>query len=142
VPFCEHAVAREAANIPVRWRTHGMFQSRMLERLDPRLAAYPSAYGHSFVEPPTWRHRLSDGVSLYRPAWLRRYSFRMKRALSRRPDPRSGYFAPAFLGRTIDLAFPVMSRFFDMTRLLAPDQFAAAATLEYLAQYFADRLRG
>ncbi len=141
VPFCEHVVSREAANIPVRWRTHGLFQSRLLERLDPRLAAYPSAYGHSFVEPPSWRHRLSDGISLYRPTWLRRYSFRMKRALARGPDPQAGYFAPAFLGRTIDLAFPVMSRFFIMNRVSAPDQFAAAATLEYLAQHFADRLR-
>lgn len=142
LPFCEFVNFREASDIPVRWRTHGLFQSRLLAHVDRRLAAYPSAYGHSFVEPPTFRHKLDDAMSLYRPTWLRRYSFRMKRWISSPPDPRFGMLAPEYLGRTIDLAFPAMSRFFDMTRTLDREHYGAIATLEYLAQHLGGRLRG
>lgn len=141
VPFCEYAITREAANIPVKWRTHGVFQSRLLAHINHDLAAYPSAYGHSFIEPPTLRHRLADASSLYRPAWLRRYSFRMKRALSRPPDPRTGYLRAEYLGRVLDLSFPAMSRFFDMRRLSDPEHYRAAATLEYLAAQLGHRFR-
>lgn len=141
VPFCEYAVTREAANIPVRWRTHGVFQSRLLERISPRLAAYPSAYGHSFTAPPGWRHRLADALSLYRPPWLRRHSFRMKRTLMRAENPRRGLLAPEFLGKVIDPSFPAMRKFFDLSRPIHPEQFRSIATLEYLARHTAARLR-
>jgi hypothetical protein len=141
VPFCEYAVTREAANIPVRWRTHGVFQSRLLALINHRLASYPSAYGHSFTEPPSWRHRLTDASSLYRPTWMRRYSFRMKRMLTRPEDPRTGYLAPDYLGRVLDPAFPAMSRFFEMRRLANAEHYRAVATLEYLAAQMRDRFR-
>lgn len=140
VPFCEYVNFREAANIPVSWRTHGLFQSRLLAHIDRRLAAYPSAYGHSFVEPPTFRHKLDDAMSLYRPAWLRRYSFRMKRWISRPLDPRVGVLAPDYLGRAVDLTFPAMSRFFDMNRTQDGEHYRGIATLEYLAQHLGGRL--
>ncbi len=140
VPFCEYVLTREAANIPVKLRTHGVFQSMLMQRINPRLAAYPSAYGHSFTERPSFNHRFADALSLYRPPWLRRYGFRMKRRLTRSPDPRTGFMAPRYLGTTIDTKFPVMSRFFDMKRLTEPLYFRSAATLEYLANHFADRL--
>ena len=142
VPFCEYAMTREAANIPVKLRTHGVFQSMLLEHINPRLAAYQSAYGHSFTERPTVNHRLADAVSLYRPPWLRRYSYRMKRKMTRAQNPRSGFMAPRFLDHTLDTAFPAMSRFFNMKHMQEPVFFRAAATLEYLAQHVSDRLKG
>ncbi len=139
MPFCEHSVVREAAGLPVSQRTHGVFQSLLLTRINPRLAAYPSAYGHSFVEQPSFRHRMSDAVSLYRPPWLRRYSFRMKKRTAR-PDERTGFFAPKYMGKVINFDFPFMSRFFDMRRPLDDAHYRTIATLEYLAEHFADRL--
>ncbi|MCE9523511.1 MAG: hypothetical protein K8S25_13895 [Alphaproteobacteria bacterium] len=142
VPFCDYAMTREAANIPVKWRTHGVFQSMLLEHINPRLAAYQSAYGHSFTQRPTVNHRLADAMSLYRPPWLRRYGYRMKRKLARAQDPRIGFMAPRYLDRTLDSSFPAMSRFFNMTHMQEPGFFRAVATLEYLAQHFSDRLKG
>jgi asparagine synthase (glutamine-hydrolysing) len=141
MPFCEYALTREAANIPLKWRTHGVFQSRLLARVNPRLAGYQSAYGHSFTEPPSVRHRVSDAVSLYRPAWLRRYSYRMKHAFARNSRPRAGLLSPAYLGRVIDMSFPAMSRFFDMRRLSHSSHFKSAATLEYLARHLGSRVK-
>lgn len=140
VPFCEYVLTREAANIPVKLRTHGVFQSMLMERINPRLAAYPSAYGHSFTERASFNHRFADALSLYRPPWLRRYGFRMKRRLTQPPDPRTGFMAPRYLGTTIDTNFPVMSRYFDMRHLTEPLYFRSVATLEYLANHFAGRL--
>jgi asparagine synthase (glutamine-hydrolysing) len=142
VPFCEHALTSQAANIPVRLRTHGLFQSRLLAHINRRVAAYPSAYGHAFTEMPSARHRLSEAVSLYRPPWLRRYSFRIKRRIERERESLPRLLTPPFLGKVIDLSFPAMSKFFNMNRLSDPRQYASVATLEYLANHFADRIKG
>ena len=142
VPFCESVVQRQAANIPLKWRTHGVFQSRLLAHVNPRLAAYPSAYGHSFIEPPSLRHRLSDAISLYRPPSLRRYGYRTKQMLLRPRDARTGFFADDYLRRVIDPSLPAMSKFFKIARLSTSGFFGGAATLEYLAAHLADRLKG
>lgn len=140
LPFCEPTLVRETVGIPVKWRTHGVLQSALIAHISPRLAAYPSAYGHSFVEPPSFRHRLADAISLYRPPWLRRYSFRFNQRYRPQPPRDGGYLADAYLSSVIDLSFPYMSRYFAMPRITSHLHYGTIATLEYLAQHFSDRL--
>lgn len=140
LPFCEPLLVRETVGIPVKWRTHGILQSALIARINRRLAAYPSAYGHSFVEPPNLRHRLADAISLYRPPWLRRYSFRFNQRYRPQPPRDGGYLAPAYLCKVIDLSFPYMSRYFAIPHITSHLHYGTIATLEYLAQHFSDRL--
>lgn len=140
VPFFEHAIVEHSVALPVSLRTHGVFQSQLLATIDHRLAAYPSAYGHSFVEQPGLAHRLDDAVSLYRTPAMRRWSNRMRQRL-RRPAAPSGFMAPEYLGRVIDLDFPAMRAFFNVNRPLDAGLLKRIATLEYLAKSLGSRLK-
>ena len=134
MPFFEYRMVRESIRLPVSARNHGAFQSQLLATIHPRLAGYMSAYGHSFLEPASLSHRLSEAVSLYRPPWLRRYGWRMKQAVRGRPAlTPTGFMAPEYLGRVIDLTFPVMRRYFRMDRLADLTHYRRIATLEHLA---------
>lgn len=134
MPFFEYNIVRHTIGIPVSARNHGAFQSQLLATIHPRLAGYMSAYGHSFTEPASFQHRLSEAVSLYRPPWLRRYGWRMKQAIKGRPAlAPTGYMAPDYLGRVIDLGFPAMRRFFNMEHVSDLTLYRRIATLEHLA---------
>lgn len=143
MPFFEYNMVRHTIGIPVSARNHGAFQSRLLATIHPRLAGYMSAYGHSFTEPASLGHRLSEAVSLYRPPWLRRYGWRMKQAIKGRPSlAPTGYMAPDYLGRVIDLDFPAMRRFFRMEHVADLTLYRRIATLEHLAGQLGSRLAG
>lgn len=140
MPFFEYAMVRETMGLPIDQRNHGRFQSQLLTEIHPRLAAYPSAYGHSFTEPAGFKHRLAEGISLYRPPWLRRYGYRMKAWAGKQAEQPSGLMAAPYLGKVIDLSFPAMSRFFQMDRLKDGRMYRRIATLEYFAAQMGSRL--
>lgn len=142
MPFFEYNIVRHTIGIPVSARNHGAFQSQLLATIHPRLAGYMSAYGHSFTEPASFGHRLSEAVSLYRPPWLRRYGWRMKQAVKGRPSINpTGYMAPDYLGRVVDLEFPAMRRFFRMEHVADMTLYRRIATLEHLAGKLGSRLQ-
>lgn len=51
LPFAEPRLAFPTYAIPLAHKVHGRFESEMIRRLSPRLAAYPSSYGHPFSRP-------------------------------------------------------------------------------------------
>jgi asparagine synthase (glutamine-hydrolysing) len=128
-PFVTHALIERALRLPLRAKALGRFEARLIRELHPRLAAYPSAYGHSFAEPPTRRRALAERLSVLRPPWLRRYSFRLRH---RRPTPRPAVLQDQFVGRLVDLGFPYLRRFFDVSRVYHHGQYNRLCTLEYL----------
>ena len=146
MPFLEPAVVDLALQIPIHDKNLGRFEALLLTTIDPKLAHYPSAYGHRFDEPPTLGHRWSEWSSRARTPWLRRQSYALQRRLGRViEDSHGGILSPIYLGRVIDLHFPHMSRFFRMDRrhgTVQRDQglYRRIATLEYLGDFVADRL--
>lgn len=77
------------ANIPVRFKNYGRFEARLIERLDSSTASYSSGYGYRFCDPPPLSHRAKSWLTLVRPPWLRRYSYRRRFAKRRPPPPFS-----------------------------------------------------
>ena len=61
---------------------------------------------------------------------MRRLSFRLTH---RERQPRDGALAPEYLGRVIDLEFPVMRTLFNVGAVNSAAQYGLIATLEYLA---------
>jgi hypothetical protein len=86
------------------------------------------------VTPPPWQRRLKSTLDMWRPVMLRRYSFRLKARL--KPAQRPRLLQADYLGQVVDPAMPAMARFFRLANLRAADQFARAATLEYLCQRY------
>jgi asparagine synthase (glutamine-hydrolysing) len=49
-PFITQSLIERALRLPLRQKNTGRFEARLIREINPRLAAYPSAYGHSFAE--------------------------------------------------------------------------------------------
>lgn len=131
-PFIDYKVVRDAMGIPLAYKNSGLFEGRLLRRLNPGLAAYPSVYGHGFDTDPPLKRRLKDLATLWRPILLRRYSYRLQaRSMSRQ---RPYVLQPSYMSSVLPEGFFYMKRFFDMDAMTDVGQLARAATLEYLFQ--------
>ena len=140
MPFFDRELVENAIGIPLSLKNAGVFEAKLLQHIDPGLAAYPSAYGHAFNEPPALSHRMSEFGTRVRPAWIRQRSYAVQRRLLPMGDEHGGLLTPAYLGRVIDLHFPHMSRYFRVPNIADSGLYRRVATLEYLAQHLEDRL--
>jgi asparagine synthase (glutamine-hydrolysing) len=142
MPFLDHRVVAEAMTLPLGLKNVGRFEATLIHAIDPALARQPSAYGHSFAELPNRTHRWSEYNTRIRPAWLRQKSYAIRRRLGPMADEHGGLLTPEWLGRVVDLDFPVMRRFFRPDRITDSALLRRVANLEYLAQRLGSRLAG
>ena len=140
MPFLDHHVVAEAMTLPLALKNAGRFEAALIEAIDPALARLPSAYGHSFVGPPSRAHRWTEFSSRIRPTFLRQRSYAIRRKLGPMADEHGGLMTPDWLGRVIDLEYPVMRRFFRPERITDSALLRRVANLEYLAQRLGSRL--
>lgn len=131
-PFLDAELARAAAVVPVKFKYYGLFEAALIRAIDPRLAAYPSAYGHDFLSPPSRGHRLSEWSSTLRPPLLRRLTFRLRNRMSKAPLP--WYLTPDFTKILLPDGLRHMSGLFRAERVHDAGQMNRILTLEYLYQ--------
>ena len=139
LPFLERPLTEHASVIPIGWKNHGAYEAELIRRADPRLASYPSGYGHDFVGPPPLTRRLADYGTYLRPPWLRRFAYRLKNRVR-----RSGEWPIYLLKEYRDAALPdgvqVMSNLFHIDKVGDPAQIGRILTLEYLIKQFDGRI--
>lgn len=133
-PFMQAQLIDGTAEIPLRFKNHGLFEARLIERLAPSIARYPSGYGYRFSELPPLRHRVKSWATLFRPPWLRRYSYRLRFA---RPRPRPAFLQRGPLDRLMDTSMPYMRRYFRPECLHDAGAFNRVATMEHIFQRYA-----
>jgi hypothetical protein len=127
-PFLEPSTIKDTWSIPLKYKEHGQLEARMIKTLNPQLAAYKSAYGYDFANPPGVAHRLSSWTSSNRPIWLRGYLYRTK-FYNKKAMPF--YLQDSYLEQVIDLSFPHMKHFFNMGLINDPEVYNRVATMEY-----------
>jgi len=140
LPFLDHRVVAEAMTVPLRLKHAGHFESQLLNTIDPSLARRPSAYGHDFATPPSLGHRFRDWSTSIRPTWLRKRSYAIRRRLRPVSDEHGGLFDPEYMGRVIDLQFPIMRRYFHLENMKDSGLWRRVACLEYLAAFLGAKL--
>jgi asparagine synthase (glutamine-hydrolysing) len=140
VPFLDHRVVAEAMTVPLPLKHAGRFEAQLLNMVDPSLARRQSAYGHDFARPPSLRHRFEEWSTRIRPTWLRRRSYSIQRRLRPLSDEHGGLFSADYMGRVIDLEFPIMRRHFRLERIRDSGLWRRIACLEYLAAFLGTRL--
>jgi asparagine synthase (glutamine-hydrolysing) len=129
-PFVEPQIVRESVRVPLTLKEHGQFEASMIAAIHPRLASYPSAYGHTFSGRVPVKRRLKDSMTLFRPPLLRRFSYQVQRRFSRL-GPRPYFLGENYLNAALPGGFTYMSDFFRMDRLSDWSQFNRVCTLEY-----------
>ncbi|MGE0179377.1 MAG: hypothetical protein AB7O91_06115 [Sphingomonas sp.] len=142
MPFLDHRVVAEAMTLPLALKNAGRFEAALIHAIDPALARLPSAYGHDFAGPPSRGHRWAELSSRVRPSWLRQRSYAIRRRMGPMADEHGGLLTPEWLGRVIDLEYPVMRRYFRPERIADSALLRRVANLEYLAQRLGSRLSG
>ncbi len=132
-PFLEPTIFDGTWNIPFGLKNLGRLEARMIARLAPRLAQYPSDYGFAFSSDPPWRYRATMEINNWRPAALRKFSYRLQH---RQPQHRPYYLQRAYLSKVIDTGFPYMRRLFNIRWLHEAEAFNRVCTIEYLCQRY------
>ena len=140
LPFLERPVTEHASAIPIAWKNHGAYEAELIRRADPRLAAYPSGYGHDFSGPPPLSRRLTDYATYLRPPWLRRFAYRVKCRV-RRPAEWPDYLQQEYRDAALPGGIRVMSELFQLDRVADPAQMARILSLEYLVGQFEGSIR-
>ena len=140
MPFLDHQLVAEAMRLPLRLKNAGRFEAQLLAAIDPSLAARPSAYGHDFTVPPSRRHRFSEWSTRVRPTWLRQKSYALRRRRGPMGDEHGGLLNADYMGRVVDLDFPVMRGFFNPDRIDDSGLMRRIACLEYFAAYLGGKL--
>jgi hypothetical protein len=138
--FADPALVTEAMRIPIPLKYDGRFQAMLINAIDPALARHKSGYGHAFDGAPGWRYRVEEAATRYRPAWVRERTYLVKRRRGRMMDEHGGLLSPDYMGRVIDLSFPVMRGYFDVARINDGGLWRRIACLEYLAQKLGSKL--
>jgi asparagine synthase (glutamine-hydrolysing) len=112
-PLAEPIFTIPSARIPLRNKNLGRFEAALIERMDPVLARYPSAYGFDFASQPGLARRLKNELTLRVPVPLRGPLRQIQqRYLSREEWPfylRGDYFERIFGDRPLE-----MSRYIDV----------------------------
>jgi hypothetical protein len=140
LPFLERPVTEHASVIPIGWKNHGAYEAELIRRADPRLASYPSGYGHDFSGPPPLTRRLADYGTYLRPPWLRRFAYRVKNRV-RRAGELPDYLHKEYRDAALPGGVQVMTELFQLERVTDPAQTARILTLEYLVRQFEGRIR-
>lgn len=140
MPFFDHRIVAAGIALPMALKNAGRFEAMLIQTIDPDLAALPSAYGHDFAGPPSWGHRFGEWSTRIRPAWARQKSYAARRRLGPVTDEHGGLLAPDYLGRVIDLDFPVMRRFFRPERVTDNGLSRRIACLELFAARLGSKL--
>lgn len=132
MPFLDFTYISRALALPVHVKRFGHLQARMIRTADPRIAAYPSGYGHNFSGKVPRRAAVMEALTVLRPPFVRRGMQAIKRARAT-AFIKDGLWEDRHLGQVIDLRFPIMAAFFDIEKIRKGSHFyPRIASLEYL----------
>jgi len=135
LPFLDRRITNHASRIPIAMKSHGAFESEIIYRVDPRLAAHPSGYGHNFVGAPPRSRILHDLATYLRPPTLRRMTFRLKQWRHGKLTWQ-GYLGEDFVKRVLPDGVPILGQLFKLSAISNYQHAARILSLEYaLAQY-------
>jgi asparagine synthase (glutamine-hydrolysing) len=136
-PFCTPAPILTAATVGMALKNAGRLQSRMIALADPKLAAYPSAYGFAFDSPPPARYRLKAALDRLRPILLRANAYRLK---NRRPAAPPLYLREPYRRAVLGPHCELVTRWVDPAKATDGQQLNRIASLEYLLRRLGSRV--
>lgn len=126
-PFAEHAITRQSARIPITWKRCGRFEARLIAFLDPALAAYPSLYGHNFLNDPPVTVRLGSWLSRTAPITLRAP---ILRRMMNPSHPLPYYLTPPYINSIFGNRDWAVDEWFRRGAIRSPAMLSRVLTLE------------
>lgn len=132
-PLVDYNFVEDALAVPLTYRIHGRFQAGLIRNVSPRLAGYPSAYGHDFLHDPGVLQKAADLAILLNKTYLGLNPYRLRDRLWRfRKTDFPYYLQREYIRSVVDPNFPYLAEFFRVGRVADPAQYARICALEYL----------
>jgi hypothetical protein len=128
-PFLEPSVFSGTERLAISFKDHGRLEALILRKVSARLARYVSSYGFPFSKDPPLRYRLKMALTLWRPPYLRQFSYRV-RARFRPLRSRPQWFFEALEAAHLNSRLPVMNEFFRVGQISDIDVLNRVATVE------------
>jgi hypothetical protein len=122
----------------LRLKKLGRLEARLIRSIDPRLASYPSAYGHPLNGRVTLAHRASEALARRRPPYLRHASFRLKTALLGPPRLPVALLNPA-IDRLLPRGPSLLRRYLHIGKLRDTAQRHRSLTAEHLLRHLLEQ---
>lgn len=136
LPLLAAPVVATAARVPIRAKRYGRFEAALIAAIDPEIARFPSAYGHSFDQNPPLKMIADHLLTYARPPLLRSsFIYGLRARLKSPPADWGGYLTQRILDRVLPGALEYVPRFVDSERLTDRLQFARAMTVEYFGRH-------
>jgi hypothetical protein len=124
LPFAEPRLAAPSYRIALRHRVYGRFESEMIRRLNPALAACPTSYGHRFSDSPPLARRVRESAERHvrnlLPLPLVFSAYRMLRKKNQYNDAPYCY-AERYLRQVVELKNLRVAEYFDLQKVRALD---------------------
>ena len=129
-PFIDYNIVKDAINIPLKYKNHGILEGRLIKNISKKLASYSSAYGYNFLKDPPLVYRLKDIATYIRPALLRRYTYRIQARNNKADIPY--FLTDSYLNSVFNDRCRYMSEYFNLNLIRDSIQLKRIYTLEYL----------
>lgn len=130
-PYADPGLIEAMRKVPMPYRRYGRFQSALMTRADPQIAAMPSSYGYSFSEGPPMLARWRTNAKHAIPTVLRPHLYRL-RARRRQRAPRPYYLQRDYLRVVFPDGCPHLSPLLDLDAERDTGILSRAYTLEML----------
>jgi asparagine synthase (glutamine-hydrolysing) len=124
LPFAEPRLAFPASRVPLEHKAYGRFEAEMIRRLSPRLAAYPSSYGHPFGADMPLAKRMRESAERHcrgeLPLPLVALAYRLLRKKSQY-NSAPHYYSEKYLRTVLDLSRLAIADYVDPQAMRAVD---------------------
>jgi asparagine synthetase B (glutamine-hydrolysing) len=127
----EPELIRQSLNYPLAWKDYGRLEARVIAILQPKLAAYKSAYGFDFASGPSTKYNANQWFQYRRTPWIRGNSANIKYAIGRLKTVTASAEKRQLFGKELAMAEVVDTRY-----VTSSDQWDRILTLEFMIENF------
>ena len=134
MPFLDHRAGRRGDEAAARAEECGPVRGDAAQRHRSGAGAAAVRLWPRFRGPAGFKHRFGEWSTRIRPVALRQRSYALRRRMGPVADEHGGLLSPDYMGRVVDLDYPVMRRFFRPARIADSGMMRRIANLEYLGR--------
>lgn len=129
MPLMETSFLYPSFDLPIKYKYNGVFEASLINKIDPRLAKYPSNYGHNFIDNVSIKKRFRSLMMRNIPLIIKPY---LRYKFSNNNEEIIPYFLDKkYLMQVVDLDNAFISKYVNLHKMNDLDSFSRALTLEY-----------
>lgn len=129
MPLMETSLLYPSFDLPIQKKYNGRFEAALIRKIDPKLASYPSNYGHNFMGRVPVKSKTTTFVKRNIPLSVKPLIRYMHSNAKKANSPY--YLDEPYVEEVLDFKNMFISEYIDISKLNDPLAKSRALTLEY-----------